>query len=86
MWYFLEGFGAIAMFIGTLALLGALAAGLEIGFGVVFFWYAGGAVLLMVIGFIASYFGDKGHDKWLKETYPEAWKENQAHKLARKGK
>lgn len=80
MWNFLEGCGSFFTVLGLFGLLGSIAGGLEIGFGLVFLIFAGSSLVAVGLGVVLFDIGSKLHDKWLKETYPEAWKQNQAYK------
>lgn len=84
MWHFLEDLGAGMLVVSMLTTFASFMLFVEVGVTEVVVYSGIGDLVLMVGGWFIFEWGDRLHNKWLKETYPEDWKRNQAYKEDRK--
>lgn len=84
MWRFLEDLGCGMLVVGAFTTFATFMLLVEVGLTQVVVYSGIVDAVLIVGGWLISEWGDRLHDKWLKETYPEAWEQNQVYKEARK--
>jgi hypothetical protein len=84
MWKFLEDLGTGMLLFGILTSLATFLLFVEVGLTQVVVYSGVIDLVLMVGGWFIFEWGDRLHDKWLKQAYPQAWEQNQRMKEARK--